>query len=228
MISLLPRLATCGFWESLMQPLCGGAISTMFLVALNNYNEVSHAFANGQFILVRRDAYESIGGHAAVRGALSEDTALARLLKDAGFRPRIAWGNEFAEVRMYDSLPGIVHGWARNLFIGTRGRPWRMLLGTVFLIVTCFSAFAALIAGIMRRDVTVVVPAVLHWTILTMGLAMLYRWNRTPLRYALLFPLSGLVLLAILLKSLMMCLSGRVEWRGTSYQRDAQLQFSQS
>src|SRR5207302_3066527 len=44
------------------------------------------AVANGQYILVRRRAYEAVGGHVAVCGCVLEDVELARRFKDAGHR----------------------------------------------------------------------------------------------------------------------------------------------
>ncbi len=41
----------------------------------------SNAYANGAFMLIRRDAYEKIGGHAAVRQCLNEDMHMAALVK---------------------------------------------------------------------------------------------------------------------------------------------------
>ena len=42
--------------------------------------------ANGQYILVTREAYDAVGGHAAVAGEILEDVALAKALRRAGFR----------------------------------------------------------------------------------------------------------------------------------------------
>ena len=64
-------------------------------------------------------------------------------LKGAGYRPRVGWGDGFATVRMYDSLGAIVRGWARNFYIGSRGRPWRILLAVTFVLACCLSSYAA-------------------------------------------------------------------------------------
>lgn len=44
------------------------------------------AFANGQFILLTRAAYDKIGGHEAVKSAVLEDLELARRCNGTTFR----------------------------------------------------------------------------------------------------------------------------------------------
>ncbi|HKF52473.1 MAG TPA: glycosyltransferase family A protein, partial [Candidatus Acidoferrales bacterium] len=74
------------------------------------------AAANGQFILVRRDAYEKIGGHRAVAREVLEDVALARLFKQAGFHLHFAPGDGIARTRMYRSFGAMWQGWTKNLY----------------------------------------------------------------------------------------------------------------
>ena len=67
------------------------------------------AFANGAFIMVRRDPFESIGGWGSVRSKISEDLELARGAKRAGLQLRVAQGEDFAQSALasgvgYDEL----------------------------------------------------------------------------------------------------------------------------
>src|SRR4029079_1313923 len=161
------------FWERLIIPLCGAAISTMYLLPMTNYKQLTGiAFANGQFMLVRRSAYDAIGGHAAVRHTLSEDVAMARLLKRRGFRPRLAVGTEFASTRMYDSLGAIGRGWARNFFSASLGRPWRILAAMLFAIVSCYSCYLAMIWGTWQsiHPAVWIAAGLVHLTTMTWAL----------------------------------------------------------
>ena len=63
------------------------------------------ASANGQWLLLRRAAYAAVGGQAAVRGAIAEDLALARRMKAAGARMRMAHAPELVHCRVYAGLP---------------------------------------------------------------------------------------------------------------------------
>ena len=74
--------------------------------------------ANGQYVLFRRDAYEQIGGHAAVRGHLVEDVALGRLVAARtaqGMRLVNCDGSRLVSCRMYTSFPEVWEGFTKNL-----------------------------------------------------------------------------------------------------------------
>ena len=226
LISLLPAFEGHSFWERLLVPLCGSAVSTMYLIPLSNIEDTQgRAFANGQYMCVRREAYDAVGGHAAVYDKFCEDVELARILKRSGWRPRISWGAQWAAVRMYSSLPAIVRGWSRNFFAASLGRPWRIIGAILFLIVCCFSAYAAVAVGIYRLFHPVIPyggamwlgGAIFHLATMTAAIGVMYLWTRNAWRYALWFPLGGLMLIVILLRALWMCITGRVEWRGTRY-----------
>jgi hypothetical protein len=75
--------------------------------------------ANGQFILIRREAYEAVGRHEALRGEIVEDQRLAQRLVAGGRRIFVAHAEDLMETRMYRSLAGIVEGWSKNLALGS-------------------------------------------------------------------------------------------------------------
>lgn len=225
-VTLLPRLESGGFWEELIVPLAGGACTALYLVALtNNDHKPTIAFANGQYLLIRRDTYDAMGGHRRVRDRFCEDVEIARYLKANGKRVRISWGAELAAVRMYSSLGSIFRGWSRNFFAGSLGRPWRIMLGMAFLLLCSFSAYAALIWGAYRWANPAnaygaygwLAAGVIHLGIMTAMLRIMYRWTGNRPGLALAFPLGGAMLLGIFARALWMCITGRVEWRGTRY-----------
>jgi cellulose synthase/poly-beta-1,6-N-acetylglucosamine synthase-like glycosyltransferase len=74
------------------------------------------ALANGQCLLIRRDAYLSIGGHAAVASSVIEDVALAALAKSRGVRMRVVRAEHLGSVRMYDNFTAIRRGFEKNSF----------------------------------------------------------------------------------------------------------------
>ena len=55
-----------------------------------------------------------IGGHAAVATAILEDVALARLVKQAGYRLQFRV-SDVVRTRMYRSFPQMWEGWTKNL-----------------------------------------------------------------------------------------------------------------
>lgn len=230
LLSILPRIEDHGFWEALLVPLCGMAINAMYTTALTNSDHRKVAFANGQFLLIRRSSYEAIGGHERVRDQFTEDVELARLLKSRGDRVRLAWGRDFAAVRMYSTLEGIVRGWGRNFYAVPYGRPWRTLMGCLFILVCGFSLYLAPFMGWYRELHPInrfggrgwFAAAVMHFCLMTSCLIFIYSWSGIRKRYALLFPLGGAMLLRVFAKALVLCATGKVEWRGTSYSHRVQ------
>jgi glycosyltransferase involved in cell wall biosynthesis len=227
LISLLPKLESHSLWESLLVPLAASAASTMYLISLTNTQHTKTAFANGQFLMISRAAYDAIGGHEVVRDRYCEDVEIARLVKEKGLRPRVSWGNEFCAVRMYSSLPAIFRGWSRIYYAARVGSPWRVLLAAMFVIVCGFSAYAALPWGVYRlaRPGTGALPmgwlwlgaSLNHICLMTYLVSTLYAWSGNPRRNALLFPIAGSMLLGIFARALKMCVTKKVEWRGTAY-----------
>ncbi len=227
LLSLLMGLECRGFWERLIIPLAGAATGTMYAVALTNVmgGKQARAFANGQFLAVRRGAYDAAGGHAAVRGVMSEDLAMARKIQSAGGRVRIAWAVEWAAVRMYAGLAEIFRGWGRNFYAGSLGRPWRILAAMAFILVCGFSLFAAVGWGLYRaaHPLTPVAGwgwfgfAALHLGLMLTALGLTYKWSGNRPALALLFPLGFIMMLGVFAKALWNCATRKVTWRGTSY-----------
>jgi cellulose synthase/poly-beta-1,6-N-acetylglucosamine synthase-like glycosyltransferase len=237
MLSLLPRIESHSFWEGLLIPMAGAAASTMYLIALNNSNDFPKtAFANGQFMLMSRAAYDKIGGHEAVKDRYCEDVAISRVMKGRGMRPRVSWGNDYCSVRMYDSLGAIIRGWSRIYYAARVGSPWRILAALFFVMVCAMSVYPALAWGIYRTIHPVaewpglighlahhylgavwLFNSILHFALLNVALRRVYKWSGNTAKYAVLFPLAGPMLSYIFYRALKMCVTKKVEWRGTAY-----------
>lgn len=73
------------------------------------------AAANGQYILISREAYDAVGGHAAIATSLLEDVELARVVKGSGRAIRFRLGKGMVRTRMYRSFRQLQEGWTKNL-----------------------------------------------------------------------------------------------------------------
>ena len=225
MLSLILRQDTHGIWESALVPIASAAFGTAYMMGLSNSESNNCFFGNGQYMLFDRKIYDQIGGHEAVKSQFNEDMALARLMKQARLRPRMAWGTELGSVRMYDSLPTIMRGWSRIFFGSSCGSPWRSLAVMFFILIGCYSAFIAALWGVYRfahpigilNGIPWIVAAGFHWTLMTVQIGIIYRWMGARAIYAAAFFITGLFVLAILARAVWMCITGRVHWRGTSY-----------
>jgi len=116
LVSYSPEQETRTWWEKALIPFVYTRLSHKYF-----YDEVSHpdspaAAASGQYLLIRRQEYVRIGGHAAVAGEVLEDVALARLAKQAGVRLHFASGHGIMRVRMYRTFWAMWQGWTKNLY----------------------------------------------------------------------------------------------------------------
>ncbi len=103
--------------ERLVQPLLQWSILTFLpLRVAESSPRASLTAANGQLLVVRRDAYQRAGGHAAVRAAVLDDLALVRSIKSVGGRGGIVNGTLLATCRMYASWPQLRDGYAKSLW----------------------------------------------------------------------------------------------------------------
>jgi len=223
--SLIPELRCETFWERVIQPLASVVLIQSFPLFRVNKDGSRVAFANGQYILIRRDAYEAAGGHFAVRDRFVEDIGMAGCVKRLGLPIRVAIGHGIGSTRMYASLGQLVRGWSRILYDALGRSPWRLMAKVIDPLVFSQLGHAALVAALVmlaagRTDRFVVWLLGLSLTQHALSYAVLRRLYRLSVpgsRYAATFPLANLVMDWVLIRSLLMCLTGRVTWRGTAY-----------
>jgi chlorobactene glucosyltransferase len=189
-----------------------------------------NAIANGQYILVRRDAYEAIGGHGAVRGEVAEDLRLAQELTGAGHLLALRRADDALSTRMYRSLREVMNGWTKNVAIGASQSAGRWggiaLMGMVFYALGLWVAPPLILVSAAAASFFAVPtpPAVLSWA-LGATLAGLAAWSVAYRRfdvspfYALLYPVGAALVAAIAVRSGWRG-GRRVEWKGRRYAVD--------
>src|SRR5579864_4070898 len=97
--------------------------------------------ATGQFMLIRRDAYEAVGGHAAVFNVICEDLEFARLLKQSGRSVLLMGGDDMIATRMYTGWRTLWPGFAKNL-VDTLGGPRATLTFAPLTVILAWAAVA--------------------------------------------------------------------------------------
>jgi glycosyltransferase involved in cell wall biosynthesis len=115
LLSYSPRQIVTGFWQRAVMPLVFSELASVYPMKQVNDPERSLAAANGQFLLVERDAYFLAGGHQALGATVLEDVALARNIKSAGKRIRFRYAPDALSTRMYRSTAEMMEGWTKNL-----------------------------------------------------------------------------------------------------------------
>lgn len=222
LLSLAPRQELGSFAERLMLP-CG----LILLSFLQDLREVqgrssSAVTATGQFMLIRRDGYEAVGGHAAVSNVICEDLEFARLLKQSGRSVLLMGGDGMIATRMYTGWRTLWPGFAKNL-VDTLGGPRATLTFTPLAVILAWAALAVpLVAAVACRQGTAGAWAALAVALLGSAAAFGLHiaatfYFRIPFWYGLLFPLGYTLGAAMAFDSVRRRLTGRVIWKGRTY-----------
>src|SRR5215831_5431680 len=125
LLSYSPEQEVRGFWERAIMPVIFAELARTYQPSQVSDPKSDAAAANGQYLLVSREAYDAVGGHASVASSLLEDVALARAVKQSGRRIYFRYGGSAVRTRMYRSFAQLEEGWTKNLATLFR-RPLRL------------------------------------------------------------------------------------------------------
>jgi glycosyltransferase involved in cell wall biosynthesis len=115
LLSYSPRQIVTGFWQHAVMPLVFSELASVYPSKQVNDPVCSLAAANGQFILVERDAYFSVGGHRSIGKDILEDVALAHNIKRGDRIIRFRYAPDALSTRMYATTSEMIEGWTKNL-----------------------------------------------------------------------------------------------------------------
>jgi chlorobactene glucosyltransferase len=222
LLSLAPQQELRSFAERLIIPC--GLYLVSFLQDLSRIQALDSkdAVVTGQFMLIKRDAYERIGGFGAVCTSVVEDVEFARLLKRSGGRVLMLDGTRLLSTRMYTGWDTLWPGIAKNLVHMLGGVKPTLLTGAVALSMA-WAAVLLPIFGVVAcaggtQDACVAAVPALIGSAAAFGLHIAgTAYFRIPLVYGLLFPLGYTAGAVIAAESLRWRLRGRVWWKGRVY-----------
>jgi glycosyltransferase involved in cell wall biosynthesis len=222
LVSFSPEQVMQTWYEKAVIPYVFTRLNNRFRFADVNDPKNAAAAANGQFILIRRDAYDAVGGHASIAGDVLEDVALAARVKAAGYRIWFGSGKGIVRVRMYRSLAAMWEGWKKNLYalMGGNGHLVKAEVRQALLPMALSLLTTIGMWGLTKSTVfaAVVLANGLLWILIADALEI--RWNGFPARLAV-YGISGRVLFAAMLwASYRSYCSGRLEWKGRTYPAD--------
>ena len=223
MVTLAPGTILHSFWEKVLQPPIFLLIMVLVGGKLVNDDRRGNAIGNGQYMLFRRDAYEKIGGHAAVRDKIVEDYNLARLLKKAGMKLRFVTADDVLAVRMYTRLAEIWRGWRKNFYtVSEKHMAWKASARIMLMFAFLVLPFAVLAYGLILAQMNPLNPYLISGAfmsfLLWLGIVILDRSIRVSPGYALLFPLAIVVYICIGIDSTIRgSLGFGFSWKGRVY-----------
>ena len=198
-ISPYPRQISGSFLEKLIQPLLQWSwLASVPLRIAEKFPNRSMTIANGQFFIVKRSAYNTSGGHAAIPDEVLDDLELARLLISKGFKGGVADGSAVASCRMYKSNSQLIDGYTKSL--------WKAFGGQFGTLVAIFLLYFTGISPYLG------IGAPASFIFLSRVLAAI-KTRSNPV-YAFLHPISILVLLYLIVLSSIRKSRGTLQWRG--------------
>ncbi|MGA3262967.1 MAG: glycosyltransferase [Terracidiphilus sp.] len=115
LLSYSPRQMVSGLAQRSLMPLIFCELALAYPPARVSDPSQRIAAANGQFLLVEREAYRRLGGHAAVADKVLEDVELAFLAKRRRVGLRFRYADDAVAARMYRSMAAMIEGWTKNL-----------------------------------------------------------------------------------------------------------------
>jgi glycosyltransferase involved in cell wall biosynthesis len=210
MLTLLSQPLSMSVWEKIIQPIACLMLFMLFRIERINKPGNRAAFANGQYILIHRSAYELIGGHGALLDFPLEDIALAQNAKRKNLGFAILYGGDVLKCRMYSSLRELWRGWERIFFLIFSDRIWLLPAIAAAVIALSLMPYAGLFFS----------PRLALAQLLLIHLASerAYAFIHADRRYTFTHPLGCAILIGILWSAFWKKIMGRgVVWKGKRY-----------
>ena len=225
-LSLQPRQCLGSFWERLVIP------AGMLVLACGLPAEARPAAVNGQFLLVDPVAYRATGGHAAVRDAVCEDSALAARMLAGGHRVRVMAAEHLLQVRMYRGLAPLWEGFGKNATEIMGSGPATMRVAAAALLaswaVPLVPAWLGVAAWRRARTGAASPMATSGFAVALAASAVALGVQAGTLRHFRvapwllpLFPVGATVVAAIAAQGVRLRRAGQVRWKGRVYGPDA-------
>ncbi len=207
LLSYSPEQIVESLAERIVMPVVFAELAAEYPPALVRDEKSGVAAANGQYILVRRKAYDYIHGHLLIADEILEDVALAKAFRGAGMRVYFRYGADVVRTRMYRNWAQLREGWTKNLALLFPHPVRRALLLTSWWLLAWLTIPVPVLGfGLFRR----VARANFNW------------------RNTLLATLFGVPVFSYLLfKSRQAHVRGAVSWKGRTYLRPREDSFAE-
>lgn len=217
LVTFASHVEMVGAWEKIVLPFYIQMVLTYFRTPRVNRADSKAAMANGQFLLVRRSAYDEVGGHRAIYDRVLEDVALAQRFRSAHKVLRVAWTPELVTTRMYRTPSEMYEGLLKTVS-GVRFSAARQVGFAVALVAFYWLPLALLPIGILTGSLWVAVLGAGLWVALFGKHVGFNRAAKASAAYGLLFPVAVGYYLVLVFAALGRGLRGRpVQWKGRSY-----------
>ena len=216
LLSYSPEQDVRTFWERAVMPVIFAELATTYPPEAVNDSASPIAAANGQYLMISRETYDSVGGHTKIASDLLEDVAMARLIKSSGRKLFFRYGGDAVRTRMYRGFTQMKEGWTKNLALLFPHPVALALLRSAEFALIFANAIIAVWAGASGRS-----NLALQITLLTIILAGWFGLRIRKAHFSLTSDLAAILGLplfaAFLLLSLRAHRLNAVGWKGRRY-----------
>ncbi|HET9380377.1 MAG TPA: glycosyltransferase [Streptomyces sp.] len=219
-VSQMARLRVESVWERLVVPAFVYFFAQLYPFRRVGAGGTRTAAAAGGCVLLRADAAVRARIPDAIRGALIDDVALARAVKDSGGRVWLGLADRVHSVRPYPALRDLWRMVSRSAYAQLRHRPV-LLAGTVAgLTLVYLVPPVATLLGASTADRAGTLLGALGWLVMTGTYLPMLRHYGQPLWLAPLLPFTASLYLLMTLDSALRHHRGRgAAWKGRTYAR---------
>ena len=176
MLSYSPRQLVSGVWQRALMPLVFSELALAYPPSKVSDPNQRVAAANGQFLLVDREAYRKLGGHPSVKDRVLEDVELAFIAKRRRVGLRFRYAPDALNTRMYRTTGAMIEGWTKNLALLFNNAVATALWKALDLVLLVGLPWLAV--HLWRAQFTFK-----GWEWLSPGLVLMLLWARTLFRF---------------------------------------------
>ncbi len=217
LVSFSPEQLTGAWYEKALIPYIYLRLARRFSFDKVNDPASRTAAANGQFLMMRREVYDAIGGHAGLAGEVLEDVALAVRVKAAGHRIWFGAGKGIVRARMYRSFGAMWQGWKKNLYRLMGGTPGAVLREAESNLP--WIPFLLMVAGLKFPLLLFLGVLLLLARQTSYGLDLAR--NHFPFSFIFYYVPAVALYIGVLWASYRSHAQGRIEWKGREYSIEA-------
>ena len=216
LVSLMALLRSRGVWAGLLIPAFVYFFQKLYPFPwICDPARPDDAAAAGGCVLVDRTTLQAAGGLSAIRGALIDDCALARAIRNAGGRLWLGLTETTVSLRPYDTLGAVWHMVARTAFTELDHSPWKLIGTVIGMLVLYLAPPLAFVTAPWVGGIAAALAGGLGWLIMALTFVPTLKLYGRPWVQSLTLPLCGLLYTVMTLDSALRHWRGRGGmWKG--------------
>lgn len=211
-LSAFPEQILVTFWEKVITPFIDLVFNSLLpLILVKNSKFTSLSAANGQWIVIAKDAYKITGGHNTLKNKIVEDVEFCKLIKSKNLKAMVLNGQEIIFTRMYHNLTEIISGFNKNFYGLTNNNIFIFLFLMTFFTLLGILPFVYLFCFALNYAI-ILTLLLLLWQIL---LSLMIKQNKiTEILFQFItLPIKLIFVFIIGIKSMYSNYSGNITWK---------------